>query len=53
MKSFKKGERIELNSGVRGEVYFLKNGVAKIIGNHDTGEEGIKYLINSGEILDY
>ena len=51
MKCFKKGERIDLNPGQRGDVYFIKSGAAKIIGNYDSGEEDIKYLVNRGEIF--
>ena len=51
MLNFKKGERIELNPGSGGEIYFLKGGAAKIISNFDSGEEDIKYLINEGEIF--
>ena len=51
MRCFKKGERLELNSGTGGEVYFLKMGAAKITGYSDCGEEDIKYLINEGEIF--
>ena len=51
MKNFKRGERIELNHGKGGDVYFLKMGAAKIIGYSNCGEEDIKYLINEGEIF--
>jgi len=51
MKGFKKGERIVLNAGKGGDIYFLKTGTAKITGNSDTGEEAIKYLVNQGEIF--
>ena len=50
MKRFKKGERIRLNSGKGGDVYFLKQGVVKITTDYDSGEEGIKHLVKEGEI---
>ena len=48
---FRKGEQIQLNSGDRDNVYFLKRGAVKIVTDYDSGEEGIKHLVKQGDIF--